>query len=128
MTLQIEAGKTYRTLGGEKVGPMSHNEDEWSFDGDKQERLWHTDGRRYLRLTSDWDTIIGEWDGWAVHNGQEWPNLPPNALVQVRFRDGDEDLTHETVWHWGAEDISDNNWHHSGENDPAEIVAYRVVK
>lgn len=57
----IEAGKTYRTLGGEKVGPMSRDDDEWSFDADMQNRLWHDNGLRFLRPASHLDTIIEEW-------------------------------------------------------------------
>jgi|GEM_PF-4227049 len=61
MTLQIEAGKYYRTRDGRKVGPMQESGcDEWPWivevgDG----RCWHNDGSEVAHTKSG--DLIAEW-------------------------------------------------------------------
>ncbi len=60
---------------------------------------------------------------WIEHHGKGYPDLPMDTLVQVRFRDGEEDgkpywTVHQWNINWGPfEDVQ----------CAADITHYRVV-
>jgi hypothetical protein len=58
--LKIEAGKYYRSRGGEKIGPMRLDGDAWS-DG-RGRYLWLDTGERYFATDRGGDTdLVAEW-------------------------------------------------------------------
>lgn len=62
----------------------------------------------------------GEWIDWA---GGECP-VPPETIVEVKFRDGDETGPYNARL-WGVHGKL-SNWDHAGED--YDIIAYRIVK
>ena len=80
-----------------------------------------------LRLAADrLAEPVADADGWIEWDGGQSPNLPVNTRVDVIFRDGGTDTSGQSVEDW--KDVSDdeNNWLYSGDDDPAEIIAYRI--
>jgi hypothetical protein len=61
--LRIEAGKFYRTAGGQKVGPARRNTfGGWTMDDDQAGRLWQDDGQRYFAQSRGGPSdLIAEW-------------------------------------------------------------------
>lgn len=67
-----------------------------------------------------------DWIEWDGSNGGH-PDLPLDAAVDVRFRDGDEQSGYD-VGFWFGLRPEDSNWLHGSEAPDAEIIAYRVAK
>lgn len=81
MTIKLEAGKTYRTADGEKVGPMVRDGVEARVTGDRQSRLWSmADGRRYNRGFAGND-IVAEWVDEPVEAAPAPDTNPLKALL-----------------------------------------------
>jgi hypothetical protein len=60
--------------------------------------------------------MTGNWIDWKPANGREMPDLPDDAVVFVRYRDGLESRGRRVdTLRWGV----------TGESD--DIVAYRVI-
>lgn len=94
---------------------------------------WKDDGRyihessardRGLRLLpGELELKDGQWvpvpasDGWIEWKGGECP-VAPDALVQLRYRDGEEDLELLPASQW--------HWDHHGDGD--DVLAYRVAE
>ncbi len=68
--MRIEPGKLYRTLGGDKVGPMKPDLGEWEaspWTTDGTGRLWMIDsGIRYRAGTYEGSNLIAEWSDGPV--------------------------------------------------------------
>lgn len=87
-------------------------------------RMTREEELEYLRteFTNPKSTVFDSEPEWIEHHGKGYPDLPMDTLVQVRFGDGGESGSEETVEYWTW------NWRHDwgivGEDD---ITHYRVV-
>ena len=64
MTLQIEAGKYYRTLDGRKVGPMVKSSDltrQYPWEVKDNRWCWDDSGRRFPCSNEPETDLIAEW-------------------------------------------------------------------